>query len=612
MWANIFIGKPPLCGVVSDRQPDWIVVDDDPPVGGVVPALSLTPDGTVQFVNDAWLTLTGHDRATVLGEQLRAFVPDEQAGRLETALQEISADQSVACDLRIEHADRLPIHVRLSGQAERDTDGDVRRIHCQMTSRTEPRDSRGTIVEQNALLRTLLDGLPIGILAETADRTVLAVNDELLSLFDIPRDRRDMIGADCARLAAEASDEFADPPAFVAGIEARIDEGEPVIGERLERTDERVFERSYLPIELPTGSGHLWLYDDVTEEQARKADLKTYERLVDVAPVGVFRTTTDGRVLTTNQRMADILGYDGVPELLESHQALERDLYVDSRRRQTFLERLQTAGIVEDFEYEARTKDGGRRWLSMNARLLDERDDGARVITGFTWDVTDRKRHERQLMVLGRILRHNLRNALTVIEGQADLLATGSADSPEDAMEMISSHADTLLELADKERAIVRLLRGPRELGTRDLSAMAATVRDDLRAEHPEATIDLTAPESARATVCLGFEAAIRELLENAIVHSGDDDPCVSLTVRSEGDVVDIEVADTGPGLPDIERGVLRGEVDETPLYHSAGIGLFLVRQLTQASNGRIRIHDNEPRGSVVQIRVPVAGEVEE
>lgn len=591
---------------MADHQSDQIGFEDSDQVAkATVPSLSLTPDGSIRFANDAWLTLTGLDRATVVGEQLAAFVSDDDGARVETALQKVDSNRSVACDLRIEHADGFPIQARLTGQAERGEDDSVCRIHCQISSRTESTESSGRLAEQNALLRTLLDGLPVGILAETTSRTVLAVNDELLSMFDIPRERQDIIGADCARIAEEASDEFVNPSGFVAGVETRIDDGETVIGEQLQLSDGRVFERSYLPTELPNGRGHLWVYEDVTDEQSRKAELETYERLVEVAPVGVFRTTTDGRVLTTNKRMANILGHEDESKLLEHYQDIEQELYVDPQRRRAFLARLRSEGVVKDFEYEARTKNGGRRWLSMNARLLEERDDGARVITGFTWDLTERKRRERQLAVLGRILRHNLRNALTVIEGQADVLASGSADSPQDARELISDHADALLALADKERAIAKLLQGTTEQGSRDLSVIAETVREELLAQYPQATIDLSAPDSVPVPVCLGFEEAIRELLENAIVHSESAEPRVVVTIRTNEESVDIEVVDTGPGLPEIEQRVLRGEADESPLYHSSGIGLFLVRQLVHASNGRLNVESNEPDGSVVRIRLP-------
>jgi signal transduction histidine kinase len=128
-----------------------------------------------------------------------------------------------------------------------------------------------------------------------------------------------------------------------------------------------------------------------------------------------------------------------------------------------------------------------------------------------------------------------------------------------------------------------------------------------VRAEHPAATITVSGPESAPVSICPGFERAIRELVENAIAHAEDTDPTVSVSISTDDTTTDIEVRDSGPGIPEIERQVLRGQVDESPLVHSAGIGLFLVHQLVHSSNGSLFFEENEPQGSVVRIRLPSA-----
>jgi anti-sigma regulatory factor (Ser/Thr protein kinase) len=65
------------------------------------------------------------------------------------------------------------------------------------------------------------------------------------------------------------------------------------------------------------------------------------------------------------------------------------------------------------------------------------------------------------------------------------------------------------------------------------------------------------------------FELAVGELIENAIFHVHGE-PSVSVTVRDrpESDVVEVRVADAGPGIPEMGREVLlRGS--ETPLAHT-------------------------------------------
>ena len=103
------------------------------------------------------------------------------------------------------------------------------------------------------------------------------------------------------------------------------------------------------------------------------------------------------------------------------------------------------------------------------------------------------------------------------------------------------------------------------------------------------------------------FELAIQELVENAIVHAdGDPSVSVSVTDRPEEDVVEVTVADQGPGLPEMERSVLlRGA--ETPLEHMEGLGLWFANWAVTASGGSVAVTDNEPRGTVVTITLPRA-----
>ncbi|MEF8827306.1 MAG: PAS domain-containing protein [Halapricum sp.] len=573
--------------------------------------LSLDADGTVRFADEDWTRLTGADHEAVVGRPFTAVLTDESVDRFETALADLDTGQSVDIELFVRDTDGRPVPVRMHAQSESGEstedgfDESTERVHCHLRPLLASGTSSSDVLAQNALLRTLFDALPVGILAETADRTVLAANDELLSMFDVVVDRSDVVGADCTDLAEQASVEFTDPDGFVADIEARIAQRERVVGEQLERTDGRIYERSYFPIDLPGDDGHLWVYDDVTDRQRRKSELETYERLFEVAPIGVFRTTTDGRVLDVNRKLAEILGHKGVDGLLAEYGDLGRDLYADPDRREVFLERLREREVVEDFEYEAITVDGNRRWFSMNARLLEETDDGARVITGFTWDVTDRKRHERQLAILGRVLRHNLRNAMTVIGGQAELLRDGRASSPEDAVTSIIDRTDTLLKQAEKERAIVDLLQGETPRTTRDLADLIENVHRDVQQEHPDASVAIDCPGAVSVTVCDRFDRAIQELLDNAIRHADTDEPTVSLSAEAGPETVEVRIADTGPGIPETEKELLRGDTDETPLYHGVGVGLVLVRQLVRESGGSLSFEENEPRGTVVTIRLP-------
>jgi signal transduction histidine kinase len=63
-------------------------------------------------------------------------------------------------------------------------------------------------------------------------------------------------------------------------------------------------------------------------------------------------------------------------------------------------------------------------------------------------------------------------------------------------------------------------------------------------------------------------------------------------------------VRDNGPGIPEDELVPLQ-EGTETPLKHGSGLGLWLVEWGISRLGGTIQFDANEPRGTVVWLRLP-------
>ncbi len=160
------------------------------------------------------------------------------------------------------------------------------------------------------------------------------------------------------------------------------------------------------PIQTDSGdiAGVVLVFRDQSEERAAQQAIRQseqrYRDLFNKTPIGIFRTTSDGRVLNVNPAMAHIVGCETPEEALENFQELSKKLYVHPERRQQFIEQLNQRGHVENFEYEAKKRDGSRVWLSMSARMSEKQPDGTFIIDGFTSDITDRKKAEHELWAL--------------------------------------------------------------------------------------------------------------------------------------------------------------------------------------------------------------------
>lgn len=226
-----------------------------------------------------------------------------------------------------------------------------------------------------------------------------------------------------------------------------------------------------------------------------------------------------------------------------------------------------------------------------------------RDITSLKRRETELKRRESELdllrQVFTRVLRHDLRNSLCIVKGHGETIARDAADPYDDLGEAIVAEGDRLEDIARKTTTIARLVN-EREMVTCDLVACVREVAAGLADRYPAASIELTTPPSAPIRSSTGLEAALRNLLENAIEHTGEE-PTVRVSIRQRGSETVLEVRDDGPGIPRQEIEVLEGG-RETALEHGSGVGLWLVDWVVAHSDGELAFESTE-EGTTVAVR---------
>ncbi|MGM0409736.1 MAG: PAS domain-containing sensor histidine kinase [Bacillota bacterium] len=129
-----------------------------------------------------------------------------------------------------------------------------------------------------------------------------------------------------------------------------------------------------------------------------------YRKLVNRAPIGIFKTTLAGKPLSINPTMAKILGCRNEKEALQNYKDLKKDLYIDPEQRKEFIRKIKKNGKVKNFEYRAKKINGSIIWLSMNAGI-NKNEDGIVIIDGFTSNITERKTAEENLKKNKKLLK---------------------------------------------------------------------------------------------------------------------------------------------------------------------------------------------------------------
>jgi PAS domain S-box-containing protein len=296
------------------------------------------------------------------------------------------------------------------------------------------------------------------------------------------------------------------------------------------------------------------------------------------------------------------------------------------------------------------------RWVEVRGEPLD---DGDRVgLRGAIVDVTKMKEREQRLQVLNRILRHNLRNDLNVIQGRAEMLSeelhgidippalfemeelgpfleelqrlqqdadslqseigivhagmtfltSFSIDDAKTSTDVILDKSTELDELGEKARQLDTIMAETSEAVREPVAIrpLLDAVRRTFAMDFPEAVIDIDCDDEVQVFGIEGpLERALTELVENALLHADAADVHVRLTAsESDDDRVEICVVDDGPGIPAMERETLRRGT-ESPVFHGQGIGLWIVTWIVHRLKGTIEIHNRDPQGSIVCLDLP-------
>jgi signal transduction histidine kinase len=103
------------------------------------------------------------------------------------------------------------------------------------------------------------------------------------------------------------------------------------------------------------------------------------------------------------------------------------------------------------------------------------------------------------------------------------------------------------------------------------------------------------------------LEAVFRNLLKNAVQHNDTEAPEIGIDATVDDDTVTIRIADNGPGVSDAHKKQIFGRGEQGLDSSGTGIGLYLVDTLVDRYGGAVAVEDNDPRGAVFVVDLPVA-----
>jgi signal transduction histidine kinase len=189
---------------------------------------------------------------------------------------------------------------------------------------------------------------------------------------------------------------------------------------------------------------------------------------------------------------------------------------------------------------------------------------------------------------------HELRTPLARLLALLDSASLPSSDT-EALLEQAKHEVEAMAELVDDVLFLSELETGRAVVGLGDV-LVAPIVRDVVEALGPSAerqaqdVVTILAEDAAVAVRPRMLRVVVENLLANAIRYGGDG-ARITVSARSEGDVVLLSVSDNGRGVPDDELTRLferffRG--DRARTTRGTGLGLAIVKHVVTQAGGDV------------------------
>ena len=289
---------------------------------------------------------------------------------------------------------------------------------------------------------------------------------------------------------------------------------------------------------------------------------------------------------------------------------------------------------IDDFEIEHEFEQIGRKIMRLNARRLIQEADQAPLILLAIEDVTEHSRLEQQtreqaaeLTDLHRrkdeflaMLSHELRSPLAPISNAVQLLGLqwGSENAiQKQARGIIERQLGQLQHLVDDLLEVSRITTGRVQLRQKRVAVSGIvegaveTVRPLIDQRHHELTVSLPPGKIWLNADSARLEQVVVNLLTNAAKYTPDGGQ-IWLTVQQEGDQCVLRVRDTGVGisatlLPCVFDLFTQAERSLDRSQGGLGIGLALVRRLTELHRGHVAVDSTLGQGSEFVVRLPIA-----
>lgn len=374
--------------------------------------------------------------------------------------------------------------------------------------------------------------------------------------------------------------------------------------------------------------------------ETEKSELK-FKSIFNNALIGIYQTSLDGKIITANDALARILGYE------KSEEIIGKDIktfYKNPLEREQLINLLNEKGLVENLRLTLVRKNFDEIYLKVNARLIDLVDTNEKIIEGNLQDITEQVKAERirdqyqeslkkekekseklaqEALNLSQVksrflanLSHEVRTPLNSIIGLLSIIEDGNTRGEDEVRQFIStarSSAESLLEVINAILDLSKIEAGKIELeklnfNLRKVVDQAVMVIHQKVQEKGIKIIEQLPPNDDLNFV--GDPTRIRQvfinLLSNAVKFTEEGEIRIKVETESNnGSRIKVvsSIEDTGIGIPadkisELFKPFSQVDGSEGKKFGGTGLGLVICKEFLNLMDGDIKVESIEGVGT--------------
>ncbi len=360
--------------------------------------------------------------------------------------------------------------------------------------------------------------------------------------------------------------------------------------------------------------------------QSQREEAAKNRAILESIADGVLVLDHSGRVLLVNPAAEELLGFSAVvlqgqhvrSMLCLGETSVHRDL---AQALYTELEQCLKEGACAGMPAEAKIRlEAGDTVLAANVAPLVVSLEAAPGLVAALRDISREAEVERFKNEFISTVSHELRTPMTSIKGYTDLLSLGMAGDltakQRSFLQIIKSNADRLTALVNDILDISRMETGRIRLTIEslDMVQLVDGVVRSFQEQYRDKGLKMVWEGPAGLPEVRGDATRVSQVLSNLLAnawHYTEEGGQVTVTVRPADGFVQVDIADTGIGIPaeDLGRIFDRFFRVDHPIVQEAGgsgLGLSIAKMFVEMLGGRIWVRSEEGIGSTFSFTLPL------